>query len=101
VRRFEEDFMSDANEVWWNLHQLGASTVCPICSNTDWVGFGELGNVKVLLPGLLGSGEMMRTPNQAGGMSAYAFACARCGFLRLHASQVVANETPELDGHPR
>jgi predicted RNA-binding Zn-ribbon protein involved in translation (DUF1610 family) len=85
--------MSDESQrVWDRLHSRGASIVCPICGFEQWQGFGDLGNLRVMLPAVLPTGEAMRLPDETGGMGAYVYSCARCGFIRLHAKQVVDGE---------
>jgi hypothetical protein len=48
-----------------------------------------------MLLGAQPTGEVMTLPDQMGGIHAYA--CARCGFVRLHSAQVLDDEVPQRE----
>jgi hypothetical protein len=69
---------------------------CPSCGKEEWKGgFGELGNLRVMLPGVTGHGDVLATPEQIGGLATYPLICSNCGFVRLHALAVLGIEEPE------
>ena len=88
--------MDESQLVWQRLGERGASLTCPVCGHETWQAFGELGNLRVALQAATSHGDLVNIPGQRGGFGAYIFACGKCGFLRLHSTQVVG-EVAELD----
>jgi hypothetical protein len=74
------------------LNTRGASTECPVCGGVRWGPVGALGNLLITLPAITPDGEVVQTSDQLGGINAFALTCKTCGFIRLHAEQVLAEE---------
>ena len=84
--------MSDALEV---LEQV-KNFPCPVCGQVAWSGFGGLGNLLIALPVKTVDGEAVATTEGWGGLDAFPFTCARCGFVRLHSKQVMLTLSEHL-----
>jgi hypothetical protein len=61
------------------------------------VGFGRrLGNILISLPAVTPHGELVSGPDgELGGINAFVLTCKNCGFIRLHAEQVLSDEPHE------
>ena len=76
---------------------------CPMCGGRVWRRLGELKNLLIHLQSATTEGVAVEVPGEKGGVLAFPFICETCGFIRLHATQVVferAAETGELDETP-
>ena len=77
----------------------GGTLVCPVCSKEDWVSQGELGNILASLLHVTPDDEHLLVKAVDGvqmGTICYAFVCANCGFVRLHAQKVLRNPPGDL-----
>lgn len=66
---------------------------CESCGQQNWkVGFGELGNLHAVLPGVTPHGERIDTETQSGGLGVCPLVCATCGYVRLYALEVLLGD---------
>jgi hypothetical protein len=71
------------------LGARGATLTCPFCGTDAWHRLGDLGNLGVFLEGTMPDWQPVRTGEGAGGIAAYVLICKNCGFIRLHAREVL------------
>jgi hypothetical protein len=74
------------------LNERGARVERPICGETGWGSVGSLGNLLATLPAITPHGEVVGTSDSLGGINAFVLTCRNCGFIRLHAEQVLSND---------
>jgi predicted RNA-binding Zn-ribbon protein involved in translation (DUF1610 family) len=84
-----EVVVSEAEKIWTILNERGASIVCPFCGSEEWLAFGELKNLRVVLPAAIPTGELVKVTSETGGFGVIPFACSNCGFVRLHSAHVL------------
>jgi hypothetical protein len=81
--------MTEKTDVVKELSDRGVSTKCPSCGKGEWDAFGLLGNLHVALPAATPGEELVQGGGKGAFLSAYAFTCHNCGFVRLHAKQAL------------
>jgi hypothetical protein len=81
--------MSETDEVTQLLSDRGSSAKCPSCGKGEWDAFGLFGNLHVVLPAATPDDELVQGAGRGAFLSAYAFTCHNCGFVRLHARQAL------------
>jgi predicted RNA-binding Zn-ribbon protein involved in translation (DUF1610 family) len=86
--------VSESSNAWEVIYERGASIACPFCGWEEWKPLGALQNLSIVLAATTRDGTMVRGPGETGGLGAYAYACANCGFVRLHSKLVVDNPVP-------
>jgi hypothetical protein len=84
--------MSEKDDVAAVLSARGVSPKCPSCGKGEWDAFGLLGNLHVALPAATPGDELVQGAGRGAFLSAYAFTCHNCGFVRLHARQALEDD---------
>jgi len=85
----------DKKAIWWRLYDRGAGLPCPVCDKSHWhIGFGELGNLHIILQGATPHGEPVVAAGSQAVMPVQPIVCANCGFVRLHSFQVLEENEP-------
>jgi hypothetical protein len=62
---------------------------CPVCGGQEWQRLGDLGNLLVTLPAATIHGDAVANGDEIGTLAAFPFSCTACGFVRMHACQVL------------
>jgi predicted RNA-binding Zn-ribbon protein involved in translation (DUF1610 family) len=81
--------MSEKDDVANLLTERGVSAKCPSCGKNEWDAFGALGNLHVVLQAATPGDELVQGESRGAFLSAYAFTCHNCGFVRLHSRQAL------------
>ncbi len=84
--------MSEKDDVAKLLSDRGVSAKCPSCGKDEWDAFGLLGNLHVVLQAATPNDDLVQGGGRGAYLSAYAFTCHNCGFVRLHARQALEDE---------
>jgi len=75
------------------LGERDVSLDCASCGQRSWKGgWGELGNLYGLLPGVTPDGVIMETPVARGGLAVYPLICSNCGYIRLYSLEVLVGD---------
>lgn len=72
------------------LSMREAQVDCPICGGDEWHAPGAIGNLLGAVPLATPSGEAVRDlEGDRGAVLAYVLLCQTCGFVRMHATDVL------------
>lgn len=76
------------------LAERRVSLDCASCGQReDWgIGYGEMGNLHVLLPLGTPHGQLVETPTSRGGLPVVPMICGNCGYTRFYALAVLLGE---------
>ena len=77
--------MSEKDDIVTTLTDRGVSAKCPSCGKGEWDAFGALGSLHVVLQAARPNEQLVQGAERGAFLSAYAFTCQNCGFVRLHA----------------
>lgn len=86
---------SNSPDLWDKIVDRGGQAACPSCGQASWQGFGDPGNLSVALLAIPRHNEMVEAGSQRNILAVWPFICTNCGFVRLHAHEVLEDATDE------